>query len=255
MLTRAQPASRNFATSSPRVLRGAAQPARALVAPRAPVVAEDLFPASDALGVGPHGEARVDGAPNRPRVALLGLAPLVQHPALVNPLVRAEVGRVPAVRVFGRRAQRALLAPSADPDGHARLQGLGDVRRALEPEVFALEVRAAPSGSKSRRRHCAYSSSMSSRTPVRGNSKPNAVASTSCQPAPMPQSTRPPERWSIVVSDFAWSPGCGRRRSTRAPRGGRAASPPRPPSAWDRLVGVGELPQRPNVIAMWKSSW
>ena len=194
MLTRAQPASRNFATSSPRVLRGAAQPARALVAPRAPVVAEDLFPASDALGVGPHGEARVDGAPNRPRVALLGL-------------VRAEVGRVPAVRVFGRRAQRALLAPSADPDGHARLQGLGDVRRALEPEVFALEVRAAPSGSKSRRRHCAYSSSMSSRTPVRGNSKPNAVASTSCQPAPMPQSTRPPERWSIVVSDFAWSPG------------------------------------------------
>ena len=54
---------------------------------------------------------------------------------------------------------------------------------------------------------CAYSSSMSSRGPMVGKGMPNALASTSCQPAPSPQSTRPLERWSIVVSDLASRPG------------------------------------------------
>ena len=63
------------------------------------------------------------------------------------------------------------------------------------------------SGSRSSRMICAYSSSMSSRGPIVGNGMPNALASTSCQPAPSPQSTRPCERWSIVVSDLASSPG------------------------------------------------
>ena len=53
----------------------------------------------------------------------------------------------------------------------------------------------------------AYSSSMSSRGPMDGNGKPKAFASTSCQPAPSPQSTRPFDRWSMVVSDLASSPG------------------------------------------------
>ena len=54
---------------------------------------------------------------------------------------------------------------------------------------------------------CAYSSSMSSRGPIEGNGMPKAFASTPCQPAPSPQSTRPFDRWSIVVSDLASSAG------------------------------------------------
>src|SRR6266849_979912 len=129
-----------------RIFRRAAQPAPQLVAPLAPVTPEALFSAGRALGVGTHVEAEVDRPRDRLRIAILGLAPLVEHPALVGPLVHADVGRVPAVRVFRGRAQGTLLTLSADPDRDPRLQRLGKVRRVLEPEVLALKIRAAPLG-------------------------------------------------------------------------------------------------------------
>src|SRR5262249_7865226 len=99
-----------------------------------------------ALGVGAEIEAQVHGLEYRPRVAPFGLAPAIEHLALLLPLDRADVGAVPAVRVLRRRAERALLAASADPDRNARLQWLGIVGRIGDLEVLALEVRALQLG-------------------------------------------------------------------------------------------------------------
>ena len=43
--------------------------------------------------------------------------------------------------------------------------------------------------------------------PMRSKGIPKPRYSASCQPAPMPHSTRPPEMWSMVHSDFARRPG------------------------------------------------
>src|SRR5688572_18623282 len=70
-----------------------------------------------ARGVGAEVEAEVHRAHDRLRIAPLGLAPPVQHVTLVLPVLGADVGAVPAVGELGRRPERALLAPPADPDG------------------------------------------------------------------------------------------------------------------------------------------
>src|SRR5437879_3269762 len=54
-----------------------------------------------------------------------------------------RVERVPAVGVARGGSERPLLAPAADPDGHAWLERLRIVRRVLEPEVRTVEVHAA----------------------------------------------------------------------------------------------------------------
>ena len=46
------------------------------------------------------------------------------------------------------------------------------------------------------------------RTGVSGNSKPWARCSPSCQPAPSPSSTRPPDTWSAVTTILASTDGC-----------------------------------------------
>src|SRR5207244_10290022 len=90
------------------VLGRAAQEAVARVL--AEVRLEDLLAARRPLGVGAEVEAEVDGAEDRLRVALLRLAPLIEHLALVDPLVGPDVRRVPAVGELRGGAQRALLA-------------------------------------------------------------------------------------------------------------------------------------------------
>src|SRR5256885_11062703 len=127
----------------PGLRRGAPQPARALAALGAPVLPKDLLSAQSPLGVRAQVEAEVDGPQDGLRVAPLLLAPLVQHLALRDPLLGADVGRVPAVGVARGRSERPLLAPAADPDGHAWLERLRIVRRVLEPEVRTVEVHAA----------------------------------------------------------------------------------------------------------------
>src|SRR5216117_4574094 len=130
----------------PGLRRGAPQPARALVALGAPVLPKDLFSAQSPLGVRAQVEAEVDGPQDGLRVAPLLLAPLVQHLALRDPLLGADVGRVPAVGVARGRPERPLLAAAPDPDGDARLERLRIVRRVLEPEVRAVKARAARFG-------------------------------------------------------------------------------------------------------------
>src|SRR5205823_6250652 len=134
-----------------RLLRRAAQEAVAWVL--AEVRLEDLLAARGTLGVGAEVEAEVHGAEDGPGMALLRLAPLVEDPALVDPLVGPDVGRVPAVGEPRGGAERALLTATADPDGHARLERLGIVRRVLQPEVRAREVRAARLGVEEHAHH------------------------------------------------------------------------------------------------------
>ncbi len=52
------------------------------------------------------------------------------------------------------------------------------------------------------------SSSMSMRTPIRGNGMPYWSCSSSNQAAPIPSSSRPPETWSMVAAMFATTAGC-----------------------------------------------
>src|SRR6185436_5612332 len=77
-----------------RVLHLAAQVAGAggPLAARAPVVAEDLVGARGALRVGAQVEAEVDRAHDALGVAALGLAPAVEHLALLLPVLGADVG-------------------------------------------------------------------------------------------------------------------------------------------------------------------
>src|SRR5262249_13344785 len=125
------------------VANGAAQIACAVGAiPLAEVAAKALLAARGALGVRAEVEAQVDRAHDRPRVAALRLAPTVEHLALMLPVRRPDVGAVPPVGELGRRAQRALLAAPADPDGNARLQRLWIVGSVGHAEVLALEVGA-----------------------------------------------------------------------------------------------------------------
>ena len=58
-----------------------------------------------------------------------------------------------------------------------------------------------------------------------GKSTPNAFASSSFHPAPMPSSQRPPLRWSMVMAAFASTPG-GRKsaQKTRQPTRTRRVS-------------------------------
>src|SRR5262245_51189328 len=104
-----------------RVLDGAAQVAGAIrpVAAAAPVALEHLLAPGRAPRVGAQVEAQVDGAHDGLRIASLGLAPAVQHLALVGPVLGADVGPVPPVGVLGGGAERALLATSPDPDRDA----------------------------------------------------------------------------------------------------------------------------------------
>src|SRR5438445_11994119 len=89
------------------------------------MAAPQLVSAGDALRVGPEVEAEVDGAHDRLGIAPFGLAPAVEHLALVLPAVRADVGAVPAVGVLRRRADRALLAAPADAARNGGLERLG----------------------------------------------------------------------------------------------------------------------------------
>src|SRR5439155_2743892 len=126
-----------------RVLHRPAEITRALGARTgAEVAAEDLVGARGAPGVGPEIKAEVHGAHDRRGIAPFRLAPPVEHLALVLPVVRAHVGAVPAVGVLRGRAQRALLAAPADPDGDAGLQRLGIVGGVEQSEVLAVEARA-----------------------------------------------------------------------------------------------------------------
>src|SRR6266545_4864297 len=52
------------------------------------------------------------------------------------------------------------------------------------------------------------SSSRRRRSATPGKSRPSMVCSTSAHPAPMPNSSRPPDRWSTVVAILASTPGC-----------------------------------------------
>src|SRR5262249_57538596 len=85
-----------------------------------------------------------EAQPRRPQDGLaispLRLAPPVEHLALVLPVRRPDVGAVPPVGELGRRAQRALLAAAAYPDGNAWLQRLGIVGRVGHADVLALKV-------------------------------------------------------------------------------------------------------------------
>src|SRR4029077_8776215 len=94
----------------PRVLHRASQIARALGAPgaAAEVALEDLLGAGRAPGVDTQVEAEVHRAHDRLRVAPFGLAPAIEHLALVLPVVRPDVGAVPAVRVLGGGPEGAL---------------------------------------------------------------------------------------------------------------------------------------------------
>src|SRR5437660_5093922 len=126
-----------------RVLHRAPQIAGALGAVAgAEVTAAGLLRPRGALGVHSEIEAEVHRAQDRLRVAPLGLAPAVEHLALVLPVVGADVGAVPPVGVLGGRPERALLAAPADPDGDSRLQRLGVVGSVRHPDVLALEARA-----------------------------------------------------------------------------------------------------------------
>src|SRR5215831_348042 len=127
-----------------RVLHRPAQVARARGAIRAaaPVALEDLVRAGGALRIRPQVEAEVHRAHDRLRIALLRLAPLVENAALVLPVVGADVRAVPPVGELRRRAERALLAAAADPDGDSRLERLRVVRRVRDLKVLALEVGA-----------------------------------------------------------------------------------------------------------------
>src|SRR6266508_2590120 len=123
-----------------RVLRRAAEEALALRV-LAPVRREDRLAALDAFGVGAQVEADIDGTLEGLWIAAFLGAPVVEDRVLGLPRLRVDVGRVPAVGVFRRRAERPLLALSADPDGQAFLDGLGIAARVVELEVLALEVR------------------------------------------------------------------------------------------------------------------
>src|SRR5262249_60414753 len=98
--------------------------------------------ARDPPGVGAEVEAEVHGAHDRLRVAPFLFAPLVEHLALVLPVIRADVGAVPSVRVLRGGPERALLAAPTDPDGNAGLERLGIVRRVGDLEILSLEIRA-----------------------------------------------------------------------------------------------------------------
>src|SRR5262249_62015464 len=91
---------------------------------------EFLLAARDPPGVGAEVEAEVHGTHDRLRVAPFLLAPLVEHLALVLPIVRADVGAVPSVRVLRGGPARAPLAAPTDPDGNAGPQRRGIARRA-----------------------------------------------------------------------------------------------------------------------------
>src|SRR5438132_787753 len=94
-----------------------------------------------ALGVGTPVEADVDRARERLGITAFLRAPVVEDGVLSLPRLRVDVGGVPAVRILGRRPERALLALAADPDGQTLLDGLRIAARVVEVEVLALEVR------------------------------------------------------------------------------------------------------------------
>ena len=52
------------------------------------------------------------------------------------------------------------------------------------------------------------SSSQSARSRAVPNGSPSIVCSFSAHPAPMPNSSRPPDRWSTVTAAFASTAGC-----------------------------------------------
>src|SRR5207245_6311242 len=114
---------------------------------------EFLLAARDPLGVGAEVEAEVHGAHDRLRVAPFLLAPLVEHLALVLPIVRADVGAVPSVRVLRGGPERALFAAPTDPDGNAGLQRLGVVRRLGDLEILSLKIRAPFLGRQEQTQH------------------------------------------------------------------------------------------------------
>src|SRR5262245_8500597 len=97
---------------------------------------EDLVRPRHSLGVGAQVEAEVHRAHDRLRIPAFLVAPLVEHLALLLPVVGSDVGAVPAVGVAGGRAERALLAAAADPDRNAGLKWLGIVGGIRHAEVL-----------------------------------------------------------------------------------------------------------------------
>src|SRR6185295_19475417 len=93
----------------PCVLHRASQIARTLGAPgaAAEVALEDFLGAGRAPGVDPQVEAEVHRAHDRLRVAPFGLAPAIEHLALVLPVVGTDVGAAPSVRALGGVPERA----------------------------------------------------------------------------------------------------------------------------------------------------
>src|SRR5262245_38133393 len=115
---------------------------RGAVGVAAPVALEDLLAAGGAPRTAAEYEAEVHAAHDRPGVAPFLVAPLIEDLALVLPVVRADVGAVPAVGVFRGGTERPLLPSPADPDRYAGLKRLGIVWRVRHLEILPLEVRA-----------------------------------------------------------------------------------------------------------------
>ena len=97
---------------------------------------------------------------------------------------------------------------SPEPPIHSGIgdcSGFGSARASVS--VKCLPANDARGSVQSLRMTWQASSSMSIRTPMRGNGMPYSPCSSSFQAAPTPNSIRPPETWSIVAAILATTAG------------------------------------------------
>jgi len=130
---------------------------------------------------GPQGQAIAGNAATDVRVLVVG------NPCNTNCLIaRSNAPEVPADRWF---------AMTRLDENRAKSQ-------------LARKAGVAVSSVRSSRTHCTASSSIRSRAGTGRKGIPYAANSPWCQPAPRPNVTRPPDRWSIVAIEFARTAGC-----------------------------------------------
>ena len=133
-------------------------------------------------------------------------AVLVEHDGLAGDLLDGP-DDVPDVGVFGDDAQRQAFAGAADPDRWMRtLHRLRVGDRVDQREVSTVERRPllGPQLPADGQRLVEPADPLAG---VVKNGMPSIMCSTSAQPAPSPNSSRPPDRWSTVVAILASTAG------------------------------------------------
>src|SRR5262249_61324380 len=84
-------------------------------------------------------ETHIHRARDGARIAVLALAPLIEHAVPLHEDVGGEERHVPAVGVPGNDAQHPSLALTADPEAESRLERAGETEGVDQLDVAPLE--------------------------------------------------------------------------------------------------------------------